>query len=313
MRSRNIKPGFYKNEKLAECSVWARFICPGLWMMADRKGRLEDRPKRIKAELLAYDVVDAEPLIEELIRHGHMYRYEVNGTTYLQILNFVKHQSPHHTEKDSDIPEPPKNAHGKFTVKEAPASTPFTVKSPLNPSLQTTIHGDAPGASRETSGSNPGSHTPPSPPDSLIPDLLIPESPSGDVRARVRESEKPKQDNKLPNLSRLPFDSLPPEWAQWVQADMGWNAETTADVWACFRDYWQGKTGKSAKKSDWGATWRVWCRKETVRNSGVNYAKTSGYSNQNYRPNKSERAKAALIESAIELGYAPNAGRDRES
>ncbi|MCX8018393.1 MAG: hypothetical protein N2690_10910, partial [Rhodocyclaceae bacterium] len=60
MRARNIKPGFYKNEDLAECSVWARLIFPGLWMMADRDGRLEDRPKRIKAELLPFDAVDVD-------------------------------------------------------------------------------------------------------------------------------------------------------------------------------------------------------------------------------------------------------------
>ena len=33
-RARNIKPGFYKNEDLAECSLTARFIFPGLWMLA---------------------------------------------------------------------------------------------------------------------------------------------------------------------------------------------------------------------------------------------------------------------------------------
>jgi len=33
----------------------ARLLYPGLWMLADREGRLEDRPLRIKAEILPYD------------------------------------------------------------------------------------------------------------------------------------------------------------------------------------------------------------------------------------------------------------------
>jgi len=46
-RSRNIKPGFFRNEMLAECSPLARLLFAGLWCLADRFGRLEDRPKRI--------------------------------------------------------------------------------------------------------------------------------------------------------------------------------------------------------------------------------------------------------------------------
>ncbi len=31
--------------------------------------------------------------------------------------------------------------------------------------------------------------------------------------------------------------------------------------WAKFCDYWRAKTGASATKKDWLATWRNWCRK----------------------------------------------------
>lgn len=103
-RARNIKPGFYTNEDLAECSVWARYIFPGLWMMADREGRLEYRPKKIKGELLRFDEQSAEPLLEELQRWGFIKIYEVEGRAYIQILTFHKHQNPHHREADSDIP-----------------------------------------------------------------------------------------------------------------------------------------------------------------------------------------------------------------
>jgi uncharacterized phage protein (TIGR02220 family) len=107
-RARNIKPGLYKNEDLAECSIWARFIFPGLWMLADREGRLEDRPKRIKAELLPFDSQSVEPLLSELADKGFIYRYDADGVAAIQILGFLKHQSPHYSEKPSVI-KPPEN------------------------------------------------------------------------------------------------------------------------------------------------------------------------------------------------------------
>lgn len=54
-RSRNIKPAFFFNEQLAEVAPLGRLLFIGLWTIADREGRLEDRPRKIKAEVLAYD------------------------------------------------------------------------------------------------------------------------------------------------------------------------------------------------------------------------------------------------------------------
>lgn len=104
---RDIKPGFYLNEELAECSCWARLIFPGLWMLADREGRLEYRPKRIKAELLPYDGEDMAALIGELEAHGLVKKYEVEGKKYLWIPSFSRHQKPHPNEKQSEIPPCP--------------------------------------------------------------------------------------------------------------------------------------------------------------------------------------------------------------
>jgi hypothetical protein len=104
-RARNIKPGFFKNEELAECTPWARLCFAGLWTLADREGRLEDRPKRIKAELFAYDSVEVEPLLDELAVRSFIKRYGYAGVQYIQIPKFVKHQVPHGTERDSLIPD----------------------------------------------------------------------------------------------------------------------------------------------------------------------------------------------------------------
>lgn len=108
-RSRNIKPGFYKNEELAECSVWARFIYPGLWQQADREGRLEDRPKRLKGELLPYDehAPGMEKLLTELASRKFIVRYEADGKRVIQVCKFRLHQNPHHKEPQSNLPPPP--------------------------------------------------------------------------------------------------------------------------------------------------------------------------------------------------------------
>ena len=51
-RTRSIKPSFFDNEILGDLPPLTRLLFIGLWGIADREGRLEDRPKRIKKELL---------------------------------------------------------------------------------------------------------------------------------------------------------------------------------------------------------------------------------------------------------------------
>jgi hypothetical protein len=106
-RSRNIKPGFFVNEDLTEIEPLGRLLFAGLWCLADREGRLEDRPKKIKLSILPADNCDIEALLNELQQRAFLIRYEVNGVKYIQIKNFAKHQSPHHKEVASVIPAPP--------------------------------------------------------------------------------------------------------------------------------------------------------------------------------------------------------------
>jgi len=125
-RARNIKPGFFKNEDLAECSPWARLCFIGLWMLADREGRLEDRPKRIKGELFPYESFDAEPLLQELARYGFIERYEVDGVRVIAIPKFADHQTPHIKEKPSELPD----KHGTCTGLSPDASVKNDANAP---------------------------------------------------------------------------------------------------------------------------------------------------------------------------------------
>lgn len=105
-RTRNIKPSFFDNDILAECDPLARLAFAGLWCHADREGRMEYRPKRLKANILPYDDCDFDALIDELARRGFLQVYEVAGTCYLQVTNFAKHQNPHKAENPSTLPDP---------------------------------------------------------------------------------------------------------------------------------------------------------------------------------------------------------------
>jgi hypothetical protein len=112
-RARNIKPGFFTNEDLVELDFATRLLFVGLWTVADRDGRLQDRPKKIKIDVFPADNLDVDAMLQALHNGGFIARYEVNGGKFIQITNWTKHQNPHHTEKASDIP----SLNGEVTVK----------------------------------------------------------------------------------------------------------------------------------------------------------------------------------------------------
>jgi hypothetical protein len=112
------------NEELCDLGMPAYILFTGLWMLADREGRLEDRPKRIKAEAMPLweDVTfkTVETLVEKLCESGFIHRYEIEGKCYLQIVNWHKHQHPHPREADSVIPEMNgASAHASTTSEQA--------------------------------------------------------------------------------------------------------------------------------------------------------------------------------------------------
>ena len=141
-RARNIKPGFFRNADLVELPMEARLLFIGLWTLADREGRLEDRPKQIKMEIFPADSVDCDALLMQLASTGMVARYEVDGKRYLQVVNFTKHQNPHRDEKASTVPDqkgnlatpaPAPKKHGANTVQAPGEDDARTVAIGLNP------------------------------------------------------------------------------------------------------------------------------------------------------------------------------------
>ena len=152
MRSRNIKPGFFQNESLVELLPEARLLFIGLWLMADRDGRLEDRPKRIKMQVFPADPWDVEPMLNDLAEQSLIVRYTVDSEGYICIPAWDKHQNPHVKEKASTIPAP-----------------------------------DLHQTSQEITGTDRADSLIPDSliPDSLIPDSLIPSPTGGRARKRA--------------------------------------------------------------------------------------------------------------------------------
>lgn len=142
-RSRNIKPKFFTNEELAECSPLARLLFAGLWTVADREGRLEDRPKRIKAELLPYDQCDVDQLLTELAAGGFIARYLAESSRCIQVLNFSRHQHPHVKEPQSQIP--PWNGVAESLV-QVPGKTGSFPALTLNPHTDSLVADSLKGA-----------------------------------------------------------------------------------------------------------------------------------------------------------------------
>jgi len=114
---RNIKPDFFIDEQLAKLGPLCRLLFIGLFTHADRAGRLENRPERLKALILPHDQVQVATLLGELAAPPGRFLilYQAGGRSLIQIRTFAEHQRPNHREPASRIPPPPEEC-GTETV-----------------------------------------------------------------------------------------------------------------------------------------------------------------------------------------------------
>lgn len=107
-RARNLKPGFFRNEVLCSLDPMARLLFAGLWLIADRDGRMEDRPKRILIDVFPYESqTDVDGLLAILDKHGFIHRYEADGIKVIQIVSWKRHVNPYKNEPTYNLPDPP--------------------------------------------------------------------------------------------------------------------------------------------------------------------------------------------------------------
>lgn len=140
-RARLLKPGFFQNEKLAALGPEAMVLFAGLWTIADREGRLEYRPERIKALLFPYWRRSVVRPMADLHQSGFISIYSVGSQQYVAIQSFCKHQSPHKLEPVSTIPAPEKavvdacdfRSHPSLTLNPIPETVTVTAATPPAP------------------------------------------------------------------------------------------------------------------------------------------------------------------------------------
>lgn len=139
MRIRALKPGFFKNEDLCALSPFHRLCFEGLWCCADREGRLQDRPKRLKAEIFPYDDLNMDHLLWDLSRAGFIRRYQVEHQPYIAIPSWENHQHPRQDEIESTIQPYVAGSDRATTIGQILVSTPV-IPTETDPSL----HSDGP-------------------------------------------------------------------------------------------------------------------------------------------------------------------------
>ena len=121
-RIRTIKPDFFTSETVSALSFRARLTWIGLWTHCDDLGRSRDNVKLIKAAVWPLDNVSLRDVEEDLIeleKNGLLFKYEVDGRSYLQITAWAEHQKVDRPSK-SPFPGP---EEGSRATRE-PASSP---------------------------------------------------------------------------------------------------------------------------------------------------------------------------------------------
>lgn len=110
-RIRTIKPEFFRHHDLylaeKKSKLPIRVAFSGLWCCADKEGRFKWKPTELKLDVLPYDEVDFNTVLNCLIENEFIVKYTVENRDYGFIPKFKEHQRITGTEKqyDSKLPE----------------------------------------------------------------------------------------------------------------------------------------------------------------------------------------------------------------
>ena len=94
-RIRTIKPEFPQSESMGRVSRDARLLFVMLWTICDDHGRTRAHSRMLASLLFPYDEdagVGIKSWLSELANEGCIELYEVDGSQYLQVSGWTKHQ-----------------------------------------------------------------------------------------------------------------------------------------------------------------------------------------------------------------------------
>jgi len=110
MRIRTVKPEFFNHEGIFdaehETNLPLRLAFIGLWCAADREGRFKWESRRLKTQIMPYDLCDFSRVLDALMTRGFIVKYATETGEYGCIPSFSRHQVVNNRERDSELPEP---------------------------------------------------------------------------------------------------------------------------------------------------------------------------------------------------------------
>lgn len=140
-RQRILSPEFFTDERICSLPPLDRLLFQGLWGLADREGRLAEKPFELKIKVMPVDDIDVSASLDRIGKSGLITRYEIEGQKYVAIRNFLKFQKPHPRESPSTIPGPEKVLPSHVKALPSPAVS-VSVSVPV--SVSETVSAQAP-------------------------------------------------------------------------------------------------------------------------------------------------------------------------
>lgn len=109
-RIRTVKPEFFRHEGLYEAEVKTklplRLAFAGLWTACDREGRFKWKPRALKLDVLPYDDIDFSRVLDALVTHGFIVKYQNDGDEFGCVPSWSNHQVINNRESPSILPSP---------------------------------------------------------------------------------------------------------------------------------------------------------------------------------------------------------------
>lgn len=107
-RIRTVKPDLFRHEALFEAEIETklplRLAFIGLFTTCDREGRFKWKPKTLKLDVMPYDEIDFSRVLEALVAHGFIVKYDFENELYGCIPSWLKHQVINNKESKSLLP-----------------------------------------------------------------------------------------------------------------------------------------------------------------------------------------------------------------
>lgn len=107
-RIRTVKPELFRHEALFEAEQKSglplRLAYIGIFTACDREGRFKWKPRTLKLDVLPYDDVDFSRVLDALVTHGFIVKYEFEGDEFGCIPSWSNHQVINNRESASTYP-----------------------------------------------------------------------------------------------------------------------------------------------------------------------------------------------------------------